>query len=443
MGFNNTITVISASETLIEQISSKLILLRDLDKVTSCSYKDAPAFLKNTLPNVIMLHCEKNDPDALKLIKEIRESEIFSCTPILFIDDQCSREMVIDAFDAGISDIIKAPIYDHELLIRTIWCIQKEESATNSRTKFEFMKSLGIIQPDTGVYTQKYCEEFLKSELTQVQAHKTSACLMLITPDSKYPGYKNPKEFLEVINKSIRINDTVAIKDVDEFYVFLPKTRLNGVYPVFERINNNLGVDCGANASVIEVKNEKFESLREFLSQALSKAKEETNALIVASSAYSNDPNAGINLSKQQLIMPDGKTKTQQLAQKTEIAPSDEKKSKMYRQAYRQKCKIVFEPVFEKYQNYINSKIKDIAIKYEATVEKSKFTMLKNNVKATLSITYGGQYKARIDTAIISHDITKSTNTFVIDFVQLNFQKLSQVLEELYIEFKNYIKTGD
>ena len=441
MGLANTITVISNSERLIEQVSSKLVLLRDLDKVTSCKLDNAINFLTTALPNVIMLHCDKNDPDAIKLTKEIRKLNIFSQTPILFIDEQCSRETVIDAFDSGVTDIIKSPIYDHELLIRTIWCIQKEEISTNSQIRQEFMKSLGIIQPDTGVYTQKYCEEFLKVELNRIKKYKTNACLMLITPDSKYPGYKNPKEFLDVINKSIRVNDTIAIKDVDEFYVFLPKTKLNGVYPIFERINTNLGVDCGANASVIEVREESFDLLKEFLSQALGKAKEETNALIVASSTYSKDPNAGINLAKQQIQEPEKKADSQKTAQK-EIEISEEKTSKLHRQAYRQKCKIVFEPVFEKYQNHISSKIKDVSIKYIAAVENTRFVVSKDNVRASLTITYGGLYKVKIDTLVTKNDVTKNTNTVVVDFIQLNFQKLSQILEELYIDFKNCLKTS-
>lgn len=443
MGFNNTITVISNNEALVRQISDKLVLLRDLDKVTNSTQKDAVEFLKNQLPNVIMLHCAKDDPDTLKLIKDIRNESILFETPILFLDDNCSRETIIDAFDSGINDILKVPCEDHELLIRAIWCIQKDEMNTNRQTKLGFMKDLGIIQPDTGVYTQKYCEEFLKNELEHVMNHKTSACLMLITPDSKYPGYKNPKEFLDVINKSIRLNDSVAIKDVDEFYIFLPKTKLNGVYPVFERINNNLGVDCGANASVIEIKDERFEAVKDLLQEALNKAKEETNALIVASSLYSKDPNAGINLAKQPPVEQKTKTKAQELARKVEMSPDDDRKNKLFRQAYRQKCKIVFEPVFEKYQNHINSKIKDVTVRYEVTVEKTKFTMAKNNLRAALSITYGGNYKARIDTALVYCDITKNTNTAVLDFVQLNFQKLSQILEELYIEFKNYAKAPD
>ncbi len=439
MGFHNTITVVSSSEELTNQIGSKLVLLRDLDQITNCSFENALDFLKNKLPNVIIIHCSKDNPDALELVKSIKKTSILSQIPILFLMEDCTRESVIDAFDNGVSDIIKYPAEDYELLIRAIWCIQKDDFNTNRQTQFEFMKTLGIIQPDTGVYTQKYCEEYLKSELEHIATHKIDTCLMLITPDSKYPGYKNPKEFLDVIKKSVRINDSVAIKDVDEFYIFLPKTKLNGVYPVFERINSNLGVDCGANAAVIQIKDEKYETVKELLQETLNKAKEETNALIVASGAYSKDPNAGINLAKESLKQtqeePDKKN-----GQKSNLTSGNTKELKLYRQAYRQKCKVVFEPVFEKYENFVNSKIKDVKTKYEVSVEKTSFVMYKNNVRATFSITYGGLYKARIDTHISVFDVTKSTNTFILDFVQLNFQKLSQILDELYVEFKNYIK---
>lgn len=435
MGFNNTITLISNDEELVEQISSKLVLLRDLDKITNCSFDNAIDFLKNQLPNVIIIHCLNDNPDAIKLIKDIKNNPVISQVPILFLDDNCSREIIIDAFDNGISDILKYPTHDYELLIRTIWCIQKDDLNTSISTQFEFMKTLGMIQPDTGVYTQKYCEEFLKSQIENAISHKISSCLMLVTPDSKYPGYKNPKEFLEVIKKSIRINDSVAIKDVDEFYIFLPKTKLNGVYPIFERINTNLGVDCGANASVMEIKNEKFDSAKEFLQEALVKAKEETNSLIVASSTYSKDPNAGINLAKQPPAQ-----QNKQNVKTNNISQNDEKTSKLYLQAYKQKCKIVFEPVFEKYYNLILAKIKDVKVKYEVNVDKTVFVIYKNNVRANLSIMYGGLYKAQINTTITSFDITKSSNTITLDFVQLNFKKLSQILDELCVEFKNYVK---
>ena len=178
------------------------------------------------------------------------------------------------------------------------------------------------------------------------------------------------------------------------------------------------------------------------MAQALKKAKEETNALIVASSTHSKDPNAGINLAKQQLHEPQSKLPEEKTEQKTVIEANEEKTSKLHKQAYRQKCKVVFEPVFDKYQSYISSKIKDIKIKYIAAVENTSFVMLKNDVRASLSIGYGGLYKVRIDTLISKNNAKVSSNSIVFDFMQLNFQKLSQILEELYINFKNCLKTS-
>ena len=155
----------------------------------------------------------------------------------------------------------------------------------------------------------------------------------------------------------------------------------------------------------------------------------------MASSTYSKDPNAGINLAKQPPAQ-----QNKQNVKTNNISQNDEKTSKLYLQAYKQKCKIVFEPVFEKYYNLILAKIKDVKVKYEVNVDKTVFVIYKNNVRANLSIMYGGLYKAQINTAITSFDITKSSNTITLDFVQLNFKKLSQILDELCVEFKNYVK---
>lgn len=438
MGFNNIISVISNDEALIEQISSKLVLLRDLDKIISNSYEGAMEFLNKEIPNVIILHCQKDDALALELIKKIRQDKILKQTPILLLDEFNSRETIIDAFDSGINDMLEFPCENHQLLIRTIWCIQKDELNTNIRTNSDFMKQLGVLNK-SGIYEKDYCKDFLKSQLETVKERKMNACLMLITP--KLAENSNLDNFIEVINKSVRLNDIVAAKNDNEFYIFLPKTKLNGVYPVFERINKNLNQTCQTSASVIELKGEYPENIEELLENSLKRAKEETNALIVASSAFLKDPNAGINLSKQKPVEANN-LDIEVLAKHAEISQGEKENSKIYRQAYRQKCKVVFEPVFEKYQNIINAKIKDVSTRYEATVDKTVFAALKNNVRASLTITYGGMYKARVDSAIMHFGIAKSSNTIALDFVDLNFKKLSEILEELYGEFKKYLETN-
>ena len=325
MGFNNIISVISNDEALIEQISSKLVLLRDLDKIISNSYEGAMEFLNKEIPNVIILHCQKDDALALELIKKIRQDKILKQTPILLLDEFNSRETIIDAFDSGINDMLEFPCENHQLLIRTIWCIQKDELNTNIRTNSDFMKQLGVLNK-SGIYEKDYCKDFLKSQLETVKERKMNACLMLITP--KLAENSNLDNFIEVVNKSVRLNDIVAAKNDNEFYIFLPKTKLNGVYPVFERINKNLNQTCQTSASVIELKGEYPENIEELLENSLKRAKEETNALIVASSAFLKDPNAGINLSKQKPVEANN-LDIEVLAKHAEISQGEKENSKI------------------------------------------------------------------------------------------------------------------
>lgn len=456
MGFNNTITIISNKNELIEQISSKLVLLRDLDKVINTPVKGALEFLKIQIPNVIMLHCFKNDSDALALVKSIRADEILKNIPILFLDENCTREVVIEAFDSGINDLLNCPALDYELLIRTIWCIQKNEINTQNETSLDFMKSLGIIENENRIYSQKYSEEFIKSQINNILKYRTNAALMLLTQDRKRSEQKEASEFLNIVKKSVRLNDSIAVKEDNQYYVLLPKTKLNGVYSVFERINQNLGNNSGANAAVIEIKGQNFEEIKELLQNSLNKAKDDTNSLIVASRVFPKEL-TNVNLAKLKNAAEEKKMQQVRASApaplplpapspapvKKDIPIRDDGSAKLYQQAYKQKCKIVFEPVFEKYKSRIEHNVKEAQAQYEINLDKTKFVMYKNNVRASLRITYGGMYKVKIDTAFVCADVTKGTNSIVLDLIQVNFQKLSQLLEELYVEFKNYAKIPD
>ena len=261
----NTVVIVSDREGLINQISQKLVLLRNLDKVKSCSIEEAQNMFDGFNPNTLILHCERNNPLALGLIKKIKQDELYKNIPILLINDNCSRETVIEAFDSGISDVLFMPVIDYELLIRTIWCLKENELRLKNESKDGFLASLGILQEDTGVCHEKYCDDFLKNEIAQTRKHSQKACLLFIEPDDKYPDCKLGKDFINVIKKSIRTNDSIVQKDKNRFYVYLQKTKLNGAYSVFERINNNLGIDSGANAGVVEIQDQNFEDILDLL----------------------------------------------------------------------------------------------------------------------------------------------------------------------------------
>ncbi len=434
----NTVIIISDKQEFISQISQKLVLLRNLDKVASCTIEEVQSVFDTVNPNVIILHCVNNNVSALNLIKKIKKHENYGNVPILFVNENCSRETVIEAFDNGVSDILFMPVIDYELLIRVIWCLQKNETAMCIESRTNFLTTLGIVQSESGVYSQKYCNEFLKNEITQTKKYSQKACLLLISPDKKYPDCKNPQDFIAVLKKSIRLNDSIVIKDLDKYYVYLQKTKLNGAYSVFERINQNLGIDSGANAGVVEIQEQKFEDIVEALEAALEKASENTNSLIVASDFYSNTTkNSGYI---EQSIQNTGDTVSQKSVKNINQTKSiqntafDKNSIKLFNQAYNRKLRVVVEPVFRKYESILKIKGEDFAIN-SYVGNKSLFSVSSGTMSASILLEYDGIEHTTVRLTITENDQKRLFETDVIDFTVLDYRKLSLMLSELIDKF--------
>ena len=435
----NTVVIVSDRQELVNQISQKLVLLRNLDKIKSCSIEEAQNMFDGFSPNVIILHCDNNNLHAINLVKKIKKQELYKNLPILLINENCSRETIIEAFDSGISDVLFMPIIDYELLIRVIWCLQKNELNLSIESRTEFLTTLGVVQADTGVYTQKYCDDFLKNEITQTRKYQQRACILLVAPDKKYPEYKNPKEFISIIKKSIRLNDSIIIKDVDQFYVYLHKTKLNGAYSVFERINNNLGIDAGANAGVVEVLEQKFDDIKEALEAALEKASENTNSLIVASDFYAGESKPTMNFEAMRKLL-NPKNLSQEVEQSKDIPTNeaqgafDKNSIKLFNQAYQRKLKVVISPVFKKYENILKIKRQDFAIN-SYTGNKSLFSVSSGDVCASMAIEYDGIEHALIRLTIMDNEQKRLFETETVDFTILDYRRMSMMLGELIDKF--------
>lgn len=91
MSFNNIIAIIGDKFDAINLISSKLVLLRDLDKVVDTNLENATTFLNQTMPNVIIVHSKGDNKDSLNAIKEIKQTELLRNIPILLYSEDCKK----------------------------------------------------------------------------------------------------------------------------------------------------------------------------------------------------------------------------------------------------------------------------------------------------------------------------------------------------------------
>ena len=232
----NTVVVISNRQELIAQISSKLVLLRNLDKIKSCSIEEAQNMFDGFSPNVLILHCENNNPQALNLIKKIKKQELYKNLPILLINENCSRETIIEAFDCGINDVIFMPIIDYELLIRVIWCLQKNQKSLEIQNKSELLSELKILDDTNNVYTSNYSYNILKEE-----ANKNKGTLALIAPDINIRNKISPDSLVNVIKNSVRSCDIIGFAQDFKIYLWLKNTNKKDALGVLNKIQKNEG----------------------------------------------------------------------------------------------------------------------------------------------------------------------------------------------------------
>lgn len=286
MGSNNNIAIISDSDFIIQEIKNMLVLLREVDKVEGYEYFDAEERVIEDVPSAIIIHTFDDNKNAIKIIKKIRANEKTSKTPIILYTEIENTEFIVEAFDNGVSDILSAPLKDYELIIRVIWAIQKNDSNIIEQIKKKFLSRIDVYDEKTGFYNDIYSMKFLETVVDYSRENNQDACLMLLKTSSEFSlGTKND-EFINILKNTVRTNDTIVIKDFDNYYVLLLKSKLNGVYSVYERLLNALGPVGTLLASVVEIKDEMFDTLINVLDYTLKRANKGGEIVVVKEQDY-------------------------------------------------------------------------------------------------------------------------------------------------------------
>ncbi len=424
---SNTILTIANNAQIVEGIRSRLVLLRELDGIEHTNTIDALDFLKEQAPNLIILHAKIDDSGAYDVLKKIKKNEELKHIPVVLLEEDCTSGFLIEAVDCGIADIIHYPYEDWELLVRIMWNLERIEIKTSEDTKNRFISNLGVLQLNTGFYTPKYFEEFLKNEVDKAIKSKKSACVMLVWGEQK-DKEGMIEDFGAIVKKSTRLCDTIGVGPTKKYYIFLPKTTLKGAYAVFERIKKNSGFDWLISASVVEVLNKPFVDFKDALEEGLKKSFDD-NALIVASDIVKINKPGDVSIFKNKNVKAANLPReTMAEIEKYEI---DDRNESLYRQAFQKKCDLVIEPVFKKFKEYIEEHNEFVYVEYKAGDTQCYFKVVKDVIEAALMIDYQGTSKVKIDRVHISITQIKDIETLELELVELNYAKLSQLLKEL------------
>lgn len=407
----SNIMLITNYADVVENLKTKLVLLREIDNILTATYANALELLDENAPRIILLHCDEEKEDCLRLIRAIRASEDTKKAIVMLIVNEYDQEFILNAYDENITDYITLQASDAEILIRIMWCLKNKILSNAFYEQHRLLEELGVINSETGFYTTEYCEKIIDNEIKNSKKIGSEDVLMLIAPSEESKLELRPDFLANALRNSTRESDIITHANANRFYVLLKDTPLKGAYSVFEKIKQILGNEYTIHAGVSATLGQNFAQLKDKLLNALVEAMSTKQDLVVAS---------------------EEQTPTEDWL---ETVNANQKNFKLFKQTFNRKLDKVITPVFFQMQKIYEEKLFKTKIEQTSTPSLSSFTLKKDNNVSELRVTYPGFSKINIDT--IHQGLDSPENKRIsLDLAELNEEKLTDILEEFIQEFK-------
>lgn len=238
---NNIIVITEKNEDYNDfRIICRSGLLRDIDNIIHVNYEQGLDFTKKYLPDAIVMYINNSISSALNICKNLKIDNFFKNIPILFILKNKNDEIILSAFDEGITDFIFQPASDTEILIRLMWCLKKNENLRELEKKETLLRSTGIIDKSTEAFAAQYTEKAFITEINTAKKYKYPAVFMVLGIDSENFNRLNSDYLAVTAKNSVRTRDLIGHGDRGKIYLFLPKTTIKGACTVYEKVLKNL-----------------------------------------------------------------------------------------------------------------------------------------------------------------------------------------------------------
>lgn len=186
-------------------------------------------------PDLILLDIMLPDQSGLEVLDQIVSKAKKERIPIIIISGEHSKEIQMQAYSLGVMDFVKKPV-DMDLFLILL--------QNRFELKAEWQKSI-IVDELTGAFNRKHFNQTIKQLIADYKRTERSFALAFIDLDH----FKNVNDtyghligdevlqtFAEIVQDSIRIEDTFCRYGGEEFALFLPNTDAASAKHVIERI---------------------------------------------------------------------------------------------------------------------------------------------------------------------------------------------------------------
>lgn len=367
----NNILLITDYEEIAKLILENLVLLRENDSITVCNTKAAKKILEDSMYYVVILHELDNEDSTIKLINNIKTQKA-DCEILLLLNSH-NKNMILNAYDAGIYDYFYTDTPNYEMLIKTVNCFKARHNKEELRRNEMFLNQLGVIDTKTKLYNIKYLKEvFLDlSDATNIQ----NGIYVALTLDDNIKTKVSTNRLAITLKNSLRKDDIIATGKGGKFYLILPNNNLQGTKAVIEKLQSKMGKDFKIHAGLTKIGINSFDTINKTATDALTSAIQKDKLTV----------NFDENLEIDNSWLEDN--------QNTE----HNKKFKLFNTAFSNKLENIITPIFYRYQKECETKLKNTQIyQYTNNIE-CVFSLKNKKAHSELILRYDGFTKINIE----------------------------------------------
>lgn len=414
---NNNILLISEDENATELILSKLVLLRDNDKITKCNYKETKKALQNSLYCVVLLYADIKEQELLfKTIKTIKETKPDS--EIILIPNDVNTELILKAYDAGIYEYVPIDAESFDFVIKTINCYKLRTLKNIEQRNEKFLYQQGVIDEKTNLYKCNYLKDIFIDIADDLRIQ--NGIFSILTLNDKNKTKISTNRLAGIIKTTVRGDDIIATARGGKFYLILPNIDLEGTKKLIQKIQDKMGEEFKIHAGMSKIGIQSFETLDKLTQDSL-KSAIQNDEMTVSLSEVTGMQNGWLEDEDQ----------------------PRHKDFKLFKVAFTNKMKNVIEPIFFRFQKECETKLTNTQVSQYANNIESVFSLKNETLHSELVIRFNGYAKFKIE---INHSgLDSAENTKLeIPLSQLTDKELTKLLKQLKQEYKQYaFKKGD
>jgi two-component system cell cycle response regulator len=244
------------SSTLLlvsDDLSSKLIIKKSLENAftlfEAATYTEVVEILSHRQIEFIIIDSNVQEGLGITLCREIRLHKRFSYIPIVLLIDTQDEDLVNEAIDGGVTNILSKPINNES--IKTCVLLAKHWSSTlQYMTSFsQGLKKIAEHDALTNLYNRYYLFDVGRKEVAKSSRSNLPISLLMIDIDkfkmiNDTYGHLVGDEVLiqlaELIQKNSRTYDIPVRYGGEEFVVLLPGAGIEQALAVGEKIRKNV-----------------------------------------------------------------------------------------------------------------------------------------------------------------------------------------------------------